>query len=321
MTTKTLPDSRDGFVHECLFYESDDAYTSAVCDFVRAGLAAGEPVLVAVPGTRIDFLRRGLGKDAARVGFADMSELGGNPGRIIPAIREFVETHPGRRVRFGGEPIWAARSDAEIRAATRHEALLNHAFADTAMAILCPYDARLDPGVLTGAEHTHPIVTERDGRRASSSYSGPPAAGSEEPLPLPPGDAEMLMFLSVADLTLLRSVVTEHARRAGLAAGRIGELLLAVEEVAANSLQHADGSGTLRIWQTAPWLVCQVDDSGRITDPLADRRRPTSNMEHYPGLWLVHVLCDLVELRSHATGTTVRMHMHADGVADHPAFP
>ena len=55
-------------------------------------------------------------------------------------------------------------------------------------------------------------------------------------------------------------------------------------------------------------LVCEVRDSGYIDDPLAGRRRiPTSAASGQRGIWLVNQLCDLVQLRTHAHGTTVRV--------------
>ena len=46
-----------------------------------------------------------------------------------------------------------------------------------------------------------------------------------------------------------------------------------------------------------------------ITDPLAGQRRPAPDATGGHGLWLVYQVCDLVELRSDASGTTIRMHM------------
>ena len=56
-------------------------------------------------------------------------------------------------------------------------------------------------------------------------------------------------------------------------------------------------------------LVCQVQDSGYIDDPLAGRRRPTADAGGGHGLWLVHQVCDLVELRSAPGETVIRLHM------------
>jgi hypothetical protein len=54
-------------------------------------------------------------------------------------------------------------------------------------------------------------------------------------------------------------------------------------------------------------VICQVSDSGCITDPLVGLRRPLG--PGGMGLWVVNQVCDLVELRTGKRGTTIRMHM------------
>ena len=56
-------------------------------------------------------------------------------------------------------------------------------------------------------------------------------------------------------------------------------------------------------------MVCEIHDEGVITDPLAGQRKPPANASGGHGLWIVHQVCDLVELTSDGNGTTVRMHM------------
>lgn len=138
--------------HDGLLYRTPAEYLAGVLPFLHAGLTADDPVFVAVPGPNLALLQDGLDDDRASVQFADMTLVGRNPGRIIPAIRRFVDAHPARRVHFVGEPIWPGRSAAENCEATRHEAMLNTAFADAAVDILCPYDvSRLDPVVIADA--------------------------------------------------------------------------------------------------------------------------------------------------------------------------
>ena len=129
------------FTHDALFYQGRDEYASEVCSFVRQGVSAGEPVLVAVPGRRLDLVRGALGEAGQAVSFADMAVLGRNPARIIPAIRRFTDSRRPHRTRFVGEPVWAGRSPAETAEATRHEALINEALAAVPASALCPYDA------------------------------------------------------------------------------------------------------------------------------------------------------------------------------------
>jgi anti-sigma regulatory factor (Ser/Thr protein kinase) len=112
-----------------------------------------------------------------------------------------------------------------------------------------------------------------------------------------------------SDLAAVRALVLEQARQAGLAGDRANDLVLAVSEVAANTLRHTWSSGTLAIWHDADEVVCEIRDAGVITDPLAGQRRPPADASGGHGLWIVHQVCDQVEMTSDATGTTVRMHM------------
>src|ERR1700761_8134849 len=159
MATTTSDKSVDTqFRHLAVFYETGQDYLDQVGGFVRDGLAAREPVLAAVPAARLRMLRRALNGAADAVTFADMQQLGRNPSRIIPAIRRFTDRPPGR-TRFVGEPIWAGRTEAETREATRHEALINTAFTGVPTTILCPYDrAGLDSQALEQAYQTHPQI-------------------------------------------------------------------------------------------------------------------------------------------------------------------
>jgi hypothetical protein len=57
-------------------------------------------------------------------------------------------------------------------------------------------------------------------------------------------------------------------------------------------------------------MVCQVKNEGAISDPLAGRRNPRPRAQQGMGLWIVHQLSDLVEMRD-GTRTTVRAHLAA----------
>ena len=112
-----------------------------------------------------------------------------------------------------------------------------------------------------------------------------------------------------SDLSRVRALVLRQAREAGLTESRANDLVLAVSEVAANTLRHTGAPGTLAMWHDANEVVCEIRDEGTITDPLAGHRKPPPGASGGHGLWLVRQVCDLVELTSDADGTTVRMHM------------
>jgi anti-sigma regulatory factor (Ser/Thr protein kinase) len=118
-----------------------------------------------------------------------------------------------------------------------------------------------------------------------------------------------MSFTFTTDLSAVRLLVQRCAREAGLSEARAVDLVLAVSEVAANTLRHAKSPGTLDIWHDADEIICQIQDKGVITDPLAGRRRPSAESMGGHGLWLVNQVCDLVEMRSDDSGTTIRLHM------------
>ncbi|MGH3827037.1 MAG: anti-sigma factor RsbA family regulatory protein [Pseudonocardiaceae bacterium] len=305
-------------VHEALFCQDPADCPLAVVRFLREGFARSEPALVAVPGSRLDALRSVLGPDHAGVQFVDMTEAGRNPGRIIPAVLcAFTQAHPGRRVRIVTEPSWPGRSAAEQRAVVQHEALVNIALADHEASILCVHDCHgLSATALAQARQTHPVLRTGSRRALSPDYRDPRAVADESLrfLPDPPewwGD--MLVFNSATDLPGIREFVGSLALRAGLRADRVADLCLAVSEVATNTLVHTHGAGVLSLWQDSRTynLVCEISDSGQLSDRLVGRIPPHPSQPHGRGLILVNQLCDLVEMPTGriGIGTTVRMHM------------
>jgi len=304
------PATAGPFRHVGFFYRAASEYATTVAAFLGDGVAAGEPAFIAVPEGRLSLVADALGADARRVEFADMTEMGRNPARIIPRVQAFVDLHAGQHVRYVGEPIWASRSRAELREATRHEALVNLAFAGADAEILCPYDTtRLGQAVIAEARQTHPLLLSGGDGGTSLEYSGPFRLPSSCGAPLPAWPDTAMIHTYRSDLSQVRALVLKSAREAGLPDERAGDLVLAVSEVAANTLRHTPSSGTLAIWHDPHEIVCEIRDDGVISDPLAGRRRPAPDALGGHGLWLVHQVCDLVELRSDTTGTTVRMHM------------
>lgn len=313
------------FRHEALLYCGPEQFARQTAAFVRDGLAADEPVMVAVVEPRASLLRDELGADARHVRFIDMAAVGLNPARIIPAWQEWVDEHgrPGRGLRGIGEPIWPGRSPAQLVECQQHEALLNTAFDEgLPWWLLCPYDtSSLEPGVIAAAHRTHPRLTTAGQMFKSDSYPHPEFSRSamfSAPLPEPAGTLYQTRF-GLDDLARIRQAVATCATGQHLAPGRVADLVLVANELACNSIKHGGGTGTLRMWREGGELVCEVHDRGLITDPLAGRRKPDPNSGGGAGLWIANLLCDLVQIRSTAqSGTTVRVHVETSGGAAAP---
>ena len=102
---------------------------------------------------------------------------------------------------------------------------------------------------------THPVVADRAARRASRAYADDRLRDVLlRPLQEPPAWARRL-DVDVHTLGAVRAAVGARAQAAGLDAGAVADLQLAVVEIAANTVRHGGGSGTLRVWTDAAAIV------------------------------------------------------------------
>jgi anti-sigma regulatory factor (Ser/Thr protein kinase) len=298
---------RSGFRHEALIYRESDEFLAATLAFLREGMEAGESALVAVSRANTALLEGELGPDAAAVRFADMESLGRNPARIIPFWRDFIDEQGGRPARGVGEPVWPGRCADEVDECWRHESLLNLAFASASgWSLLCPYDASgLDDDVLESVSHSHATVAYGGLSEPSADFEAHVDCYAGK-LPGRPSGAAGFEF-GRADLAEVRRRVEESAEAVGISSLDVAALVVAASELAANSVAHGGGFGTLRIWTEPKRLLIEIQDGGRIEEPLVGRLRPTTTQQGGRGLWMANQLCDLVQIRSGEDGTIIRL--------------
>jgi anti-sigma regulatory factor (Ser/Thr protein kinase) len=308
--TPSAPKPHSGYQHEALFYRTDDEFLDGTVPFVKEAVALGQPVMVALVGPRLQMFQAALDLSADTLHFVDMAELGANPARIIPAWLDFVRAHRGKPVRGIGEPQWPGRRAEEVVECQLHEGLLNVAIdPDTPLWLRCPYDAaRLSPEIAQAAMCSHPALMELGRYRGSTSYGGLDHVDSIFRSELPPAPPHVVpLDFGTGELPAVRAEVTRTALNAGLDLERTRGLTAAVAEIAANSVRHGGGRGQLRTWTQSRAVVCQVNDRGRLEDPLLGRRIPPTSEEQNRGLWLATQTSDLVQLRSTAEGTSARV--------------
>ena len=300
-----------GFEHEAMFYRGDEDFLSGLVPFIREGLERDEMVVVAEPRARLTLVRDGLGDDADAVRFLEMEQIGRNPATIIAAWAAALEeqTAAGRTLRGIGEPAWYGRREVELVECQLHELLLNRAFDDgPAWRLRCPYAEQLLPrSVCHGALEAHPIRSTAVDRQSSDEFvPGGDAAAFAAPLPQP-REAVLRGTYQAGDVPATRRTVAQYARTVGLSDEQVEALELAASELATNSIRHGGGSGTVAMWMQDGAAVVEFSDSGHVADPLTGRRTPTFEQVGGRGLYLVHQVCDLVQVRSSARGTTVRI--------------
>jgi anti-sigma regulatory factor (Ser/Thr protein kinase) len=274
-------------------------------------LEAGHPALVAVGKEQAELLRGELGSEARMMRFVSIEEVARNPAGAIPLWREFVDEHPGRAVRGISELAWPERSRAEMEECHRHEGLLNLAFDEgRSWSLLCPYDAcSLRDEELERAATTHRLIS-REGRTEGSAAFDAAFDSLAGELPPPARRPDAFSF-GLTELSEVRRRVAAAGERAGMNAAAVADLVIATSELAANSVMHGGGTGTMRLWREDGSLVAEVEDEGWIEEQLVGRLRPGISQEGGRGLWLANQLCDLVQIRSGKGGTVVRVHVLA----------
>ena len=305
------------FSHEALLYGGLDEFTGGTSAYIRDGLDAGEAVLVVVDTTKIAALEKELGADAHLVRFENMRDIGSNPARIIPAWRDFVNEHApsGRAFRGIGEPISSGQSAAALVECQRHESLLNLAFdGSPAWRLLCPYDTDVLPHeVIEEAFRSHPTISSDGTEIRSDSYRDLSTVAAPFDLPLsPPAVEPEVATFELGNLSDVRTFVGTRALNHGLDPHRAADLVLALNEIATNSLRHGGGRGTLRLWRENGSLICEISDTGRIDRPLLGRERPSPGSTSGLGVWLANQLVDLVQIRTFPDGSVVRIYMSVE---------
>jgi anti-anti-sigma factor len=147
-----------------------------------------------------------------------------------------------------------------------------------------------------------------DTRRQPSPESTSPGGGLRGTETGDDGAPVLNQLFDDDSLYALRSAVAAHGSQAGLAEGRLGDLVLVVHELAANAVQHGAGRGRLRIWNTGTELRCEITDDGINHGPdggaEVDGRDPAHwSIQHGHGLWVIRQVADRASLNGSSSGT------------------
>jgi transcriptional regulator with XRE-family HTH domain len=163
--------------HSAFIYGDDSRYAAVMGSFLAEGLERSEAVIAVTTGGNIELLRQHLGKDAKRVKFVESTSWLTTPDAALESFRSFTDRKlraGAPWVRFVAEPIWAGRSEAEVRLWIRFESLMNVLFGSSPVNFVCPYDERTEaPEIVSQAYLTHPDMFGNDGVSKSPGYRGP----------------------------------------------------------------------------------------------------------------------------------------------------
>jgi hypothetical protein len=172
-------------------------------------------------------------------------------------------------------------------------------------------------------------------RMAESPHSGEPAGrggGVYQGWPGPAyadGAPPLLdLGLDLGTLETARARMRACASHAGFPEDQAEDVVLAVHELAANTVRHGGGVGRLRVWNIAGTLHCQVDDGDLLTSAGQENNHDgnaATKPEGFPGqatvnslpcepgrgLWVVQQIADQMQSLSGPAGTSVLIKVRA----------
>jgi anti-sigma regulatory factor (Ser/Thr protein kinase) len=192
-----------------------------------------------------------------------------------------------------------------VAAWTAYEAILNRAFADRPVSILCGYDIREQPEQLVDAMwQTHPHVVGDDD---NDRYRDPAEiVRLHSPSTHPP--LALRVLEPDHDPAALRGRLRHELEAGGVAPSAAGDLVLAAGEVLANADRHGGGVSHVRIGRVGDRFVCEIADRGPgIDDPLAGYIPPGADGGAGSGLWVARQLTRRLDLISSGSGLTARL--------------
>jgi len=161
--------------------------------------------------------------------------------------------------------------------------------------------------VVAEAYRSHPSIVGNDSYTGSPTYGGRAHADAmfhAELPPMPGQPAEMLFTMeNISDVI---PFVTVGAAAADLRSDTIVNLATAIPRLAAAGLARGGATGTIRVWDDARGLTFEILTPAPVDDLLVGRHPP--HRDRGDSLSWANRVCDLVQMRSNPSGTTVRLH-------------
>ncbi len=305
----------DSYVHEAAIYDSDDELVRLVVPHVEAGVAAGEPTYLALHEREAAVVRATL-STPGRVTFLPPPSSQKRP----PAAIRTLTAQLRQLIAGGAQQVRAVNTvphpglGAVWEGWCQYEAAVNELLAGIPVWGLCLYDRRITPSyVLDDVARTHPHLATPDGRHERNDrYEDPTTFLRSRPAPPPdpieagPPAIEMLDPTPRAG----RQAVGELARRNGLPADEVEDLVLATSEAISNATSHRQGQVSVKAWAASPpRVVVTVSDEGEGLGDVYVGLAPRASAfdgEGGLGLWLSNQLVEVSYVRNDH-GFTVRL--------------
>lgn len=299
-----------GYFHEAALYGSDTELAAIAVPFLRDGLDAGEPGVVALTPANTALVRAAMPDAHTELMFVAGPVGHGNPAAAIAAYRAALTdlaAAGATQIRLVGE-VPHPGNGAPWDWWARYEATANHAFDDVPAWGICPYDTRTTPAaVLDDVLATHPYLATPDGRhlpnpryRPAEDFLASRPAPAPDPIEATPPLIELVDPTPAAARRAVQALNTTAPINAE-------DFAYAVNEAVSNALRHGQAPVRLRLWAGPDRAVATITDRGHgPTDPYVGLLPATSTTGGL-GLWMTHQMCNHVSFGAGEDGFTIRL--------------
>jgi anti-sigma regulatory factor (Ser/Thr protein kinase) len=298
--------------HAVEFHDGTADQLARAVDFARATVHRGEQLAVALPAAIEDAVFGAVGHAGVVALTAPFGASGGS-GQTTAAtwareLRSLVQSDAGVTVLCGHDPV---HDGVDGGYWTELDAALNVSLAELPVDLVCLYPSwPLHLEVLEGARANHPYVLEAGVLQHNPAHRCPLEVlrARERAAPLVLGPPDVTYRYNSWQLHEVRRMVGRLAPALGFDPVRSEDLVLAVNEIATNAVEHGAPQAEIQLWATVGGLVCEVHDTGELDDPLPGLTAPHPAEPRGRGLWIARQLCDLLHVWQDRDGTHVRLH-------------
>lgn len=299
------------FGHGLVHYDSPQDLVARTAPLLRAAMGRGEQVTLAVS----DAVRDGLQEE---LGQASMGRL----TALAPAARGSAQTVAAWRARelralsSGGRSVFVlAEHDPDLDGSdgsywTEFEAALNISLGGLPVTQVCAYpEIPLHQVVGEAAVINHPLWLRGTELMHNPAHRGPVDVLATLPVSPPQmlGPPDIFLRYNTFELARVRDAVEGAIRGSELERTRGEDLVLAVNEIATNAVEHGSAQAELFVWAGARELICELHDEGSLDLPLIGLAPPHPSQARGRGTWIARQLCDALHVWRDTSGTHVRL--------------
>jgi anti-sigma regulatory factor (Ser/Thr protein kinase) len=313
MRPATDPGAPTGaFAHVAVLYNSDEQLRDLLLPYLDEGLRRHEHILAVISPDAQQVLRDALGDAAERVQWGSAGLCYHRLGRTFDGFADYLaqQYRAGVPSRVIGQ-FDSHSSPDRLSQYLRNESMANEVYAPYGYPVVCLWDQRrysLD--VLAHVRTVHPQLLDTSGQISNVEYRMPiDYLTRDEMPPAAPVDLDLDVHLDSADdLAMFRRRLRNWGVTCGLSDHVTDDVVIAVDEIATNALEHGQPPARIRGWSTPDALFVQVDDHGGISIPATTGyHRPTTDARRGRGIWIARHLADVLTTHAGPAGTTVAM--------------